>query len=44
MESIIKRIEQEISDFKPKGGSEEIGIVRATEVRVAPASKTRTRT
>ncbi len=30
MESIIKRIEQEISDFKPKGGSEEIGIVRAT--------------
>src|SRR6185437_347113 len=30
MESIIKRIEQEIQNFAPKGGSEETGIVRTT--------------
>ncbi|MDB5189126.1 MAG: synthase subunit alpha [Parcubacteria group bacterium] len=30
MESIIKRIEEEIAGFAPKGGSEETGIVRAT--------------
>ncbi len=30
MESIIKRIEQEIQNFAPKGGVEETGIVRTT--------------
>jgi F-type H+-transporting ATPase subunit alpha len=30
MESIIKRIEEEIAGFAPKGASEETGIVRAT--------------
>ncbi|KND51917.1 MAG: ATP synthase F1, alpha subunit [Parcubacteria bacterium C7867-001] len=29
MESIIKKIEEEIAGFAPKGGSEEVGIVRA---------------
>lgn len=30
MESIIKRIEREIAEWQPKGGTEEVGIVRAT--------------
>src|SRR3990167_5483658 len=30
MESIIKRIENEIASFAPKGNTEESGIVRAT--------------
>jgi len=30
MESIIKQIEREISGWQPKGGTEEVGIVRAT--------------
>src|SRR3989344_4506540 len=30
MESVIKKIEAEIAAWKPKGGTEEVGIVRAT--------------
>ena len=30
MESIIKRIEEEIAGFTPRGDREETGIVRAT--------------
>ncbi|KKU57372.1 MAG: ATP synthase F1, alpha subunit, partial [Parcubacteria group bacterium GW2011_GWA2_47_12] len=30
MQSIIKKIEAEIAAWSPKGGTEEVGIVRAT--------------
>ena len=35
MESIIKKIEAEIAAWSPQGGTEEVGVVRATGDRIA---------